>query len=76
MINTANPVFYEAPEPINRVGVNVAHNIHLGTVIDALVSVASSLENRVVRWKFIGKTVLWGMTYSRIVLHSVAAVVS
>jgi hypothetical protein len=40
MIHAADAPFYETPKSFNRVGVNVAHDVHLSAVIDSVMSEA------------------------------------
>lgn len=39
MIHPADPTLYQAPESINRIRVDVAHDVDFGAVIDAPVCV-------------------------------------
>src|SRR5450759_4038483 len=53
MINAPNAILDEAPEPLNRVGMDVAHNIDFRAVIDApmcvlVPMVAEIVVNRIV----------------------------
>ncbi len=37
MVDPADSAFYQTPKSFNGVGVNVAHDVNLGTVADSLV---------------------------------------
>jgi hypothetical protein len=43
MVDAADSPLDKAPESLNRIRVNIAHNVDFLSVLDALVSVAASL---------------------------------
>jgi len=46
MVNTGNPALDEAPEALNRVGVDISPNVDLGLMLNALVLVAALTKPR------------------------------
>ena len=40
VVCAADPALYQAPESLNRIGMNVAHDIHASGVIDAPMGVS------------------------------------
>ncbi len=59
MINAADTPFHQGPKSLNRVGVDVAHDIHLRGMIDSVMRITMMLQFVVSR-KIIGKDrALW-----------------